>query len=396
MTAQPVPPGGGSPGASRLRPGIEARILDLIGAVYDAALDETLWPGLAPRIAHTFDSASAQIQVRHLEAGRVERLALTDNYKGHDLQAYESYYAARDVWVARAAALGMSGVVASKDLISDAEFERTEIYRDWARSLGIFYVLGAVFRISDDRLGVLGIHRPRAGGGYDDEAKARASRFLPHLKRALEIRQRLAGPAIARAVALDALERSGTATLVASGDGRLLYANRRAEELLRTGDVVLVVVGRLTARDHEAAARLSALIRTSAATAGGVGSSSGGALSIARGERLPLTVLVAPFRPARDGFGAPLPAAIVFLRDPESPNPRNLALQGLFGLTAAEATLAAGLADGKGVEGLAMQLGISLNTARTHLKNIFAKTGTNRHAQLVALILGSVAVLMQR
>ncbi len=378
-------------------PEVQPRILDLIGEVYDAALDETLWPSLAPKIANTFGSASAQIQVRHLEAGRVERLALTDNYKGHDLQAYESYYAARDVWVARAAALGMSGVVASKDLISDAEFEQSEIYQDWARSLGIFYVVGAVFRISDDQLGVLGIHRPRAGGGYDDEAKARASQFLPHLKRAIEIRHRLAGPATARAVALEALERSGTATLVASGDGRLLFANRRAEELLRTGDAVLAAGGRLTARDHEAAARLSALIRTSAATAGGSGSGSGGVLSIERGERLPLTVLVAPFRPAREGFGAPLPAAIVFLRDPESQSPRSLALQGLFGLTAAEATLAAGLAtglaQGKGVEGLATQLGISLNTAKTHLKNIFAKTGSSRQAQLVALVLGSVAVM---
>ncbi|MGH7079299.1 MAG: hypothetical protein ACREFU_14540, partial [Acetobacteraceae bacterium] len=58
----------------------EAGILDLIGEVYDAALDETLWPGLAPRIARAFDSASAVVQSRNSGDGRVEVLAATENF----------------------------------------------------------------------------------------------------------------------------------------------------------------------------------------------------------------------------------------------------------------------------------------------------------------------------
>lgn len=119
----------------------------------------------------------------------------------------------------------------------------------------------------------------------------------------------------------------------------------------------------------------------------------GRALAIARDDRLPLTVLAAPFRPARDGLGAALPAAIVFIRDPERPTPMSLALQGLFGLTPAEAAIAALLADGRSVKDIAAQQRLSLHTARVHLKSIFLKTGVVRQAQLVAMILRSVAAM---
>ena len=36
-------------------------------------------------------------------------------------------------------------------------------------------------------------------------------------------------------------------------------------------------------------------------------------------------------------------------------------------------------------------MGISRETARTHLKHIFAKTGTQRQAELVGLVLGGPA-----
>jgi len=372
----------------------QANILDLIGDVYDAALDEKLWRGLAPRIARTFASTSAAVQVRNTRDGRVDLLASTENFDRLAVETYGTYYAQRDVWVQRASKLRTSQVVASKDLISDSDFENTEIYQNYARRLGIFYVVGAVFPIAGDEVAAIGVHRAHDGATYDDRDKSLLGQFLPHLRRALQIRRRLADPAIEHGAALDALERSGTATLVVSGDGRLLYANGAAERLLQAGDGLRVIGGRLAAAGRSTAERLTAFIRDCSNTAAGKASGAGGVLAIARAERLPLTVLVAPFRPAREGIGAALPAAVLFLRDPESPNPKSLALRGLFGLTAAEAAVAAALADGKVVEGLATELGVTLNTVRTHLKNIFAKTGTTRQAQLVALILSSVAVLM--
>jgi DNA-binding CsgD family transcriptional regulator len=55
-------------------------------------------------------------------------------------------------------------------------------------------------------------------------------------------------------------------------------------------------------------------------------------------------------------------------------------------LAAAEARLASQLATGRPVETVSVALGIAKETARNHLKNIFAKTNAHRQAELVALM----------
>jgi DNA-binding CsgD family transcriptional regulator len=57
-----------------------------------------------------------------------------------------------------------------------------------------------------------------------------------------------------------------------------------------------------------------------------------------------------------------------------------------FGLTPAEARLALQLVAGEALRSAAAKLGISYETARTELKNIFNKTGTCRQAELVIVL----------
>ena len=62
------------------------------------------------------------------------------------------------------------------------------------------------------------------------------------------------------------------------------------------------------------------------------------------------------------------------------------ALQELFGLTPAEASLAARIPGSRGLQALSDDLGLSLSTVRTHLQRVFEKTGTHRQAELVQLL----------
>lgn len=369
----------------------DQRLDELIGRIYDAALDETLWPSLAPEIARTFDSHSAALQTR--ERGKVELLALSANFEPSLMRDYQAYYWQRDLWVERATKLGLLKVVASKDLISDAEFERTEYRHDWCHKTDIYYVVGAVFPVGEDQIAALGVHRRRAAGTYEEVDKSRVARFLPHLRRALQIRQRLALPAIEKQAAFDAVERTGIATLVVGRDGQIIHANREAEALLHAADAIRAIGRRLATAQRSVSERLASLIREAVDMAAQRGGTAGGAIAIPRDDRLPVTVLVAPFRPAQNGLGASAPAAILFIRDPEQPPLPSLTLKEIFGFTPAEAAIASALADGKTVEDIATSYGVSLNTVRTHLKTVFAKTGTNRQVQLVALLLRSVAAI---
>lgn len=65
----------------------------------------------------------------------------------------------------------------------------------------------------------------------------------------------------------------------------------------------------------------------------------------------------------------------------------------LFGLTSSEAALTSHLIEGTGLKPAAEKSSMGINTARTHLKKIFAKTQTKRQAELVRLISDLIGVV---
>jgi DNA-binding CsgD family transcriptional regulator len=68
-------------------------------------------------------------------------------------------------------------------------------------------------------------------------------------------------------------------------------------------------------------------------------------------------------------------------------------LRSHFGLTTAEARVALHLVAGGTLRAAAFELSITYETARTHLKNIFGKTGTCRQAELVIAIVTALPQL---
>ena len=237
----------------------ESQFLELIGQVYDAALDEKLFTSLSHEIAQTFGGNSCVIQVQNRAIGFVDRISQTDNYTPESADAYRRHYYKHDVWITRAADKATGRVFGSDDLIEDDEFGRSEMYVDFCRKLEFFYVVGAVVPLLDrgvpypastgSMMGIIGVHRPRQAGLFGASAKKELQLFLPHLQRALQIRQRLSAPSVAQQVAVEGLERTGTATLVVLRDSAVLYANRQAETLLSESAGIIARHGRT--RDHE-------------------------------------------------------------------------------------------------------------------------------------------------
>lgn len=99
------------------------------------------------------------------------------------------------------------------------------------------------------------------------------------------------------------------------------------------------------------------------------------------------TMVVAPAGAAGPA-GGDIAAATLFLTDPVGPSalPRPELLAEGLGLTASEAEVARLAAMGRGMGFVAESLGISLNTARTHLKAAYAKTGVNHQVALARTI----------
>ena len=96
---------------------------------------------------------------------------------------------------------------------------------------------------------------------------------------------------------------------------------------------------------------------------------------------------------ARDVFlaTAAIAAVIPARPDPERCRVDPALLREAFGLTDREAQLAALIGEGLELREIARSLTIDVGTARNHLKNIFVKSGTHRQAELVALLVPTIA-----
>jgi DNA-binding CsgD family transcriptional regulator len=88
---------------------------------------------------------------------------------------------------------------------------------------------------------------------------------------------------------------------------------------------------------------------------------------------------------ARDLFRLPVSAIAPPREVADAPTTQSL--EARFGLTRAEARVVKLLTEGRSMKALAEELGVSLETARTHAKRAMQKTDTHRQAELVSLVL---------
>lgn len=87
---------------------------------------------------------------------------------------------------------------------------------------------------------------------------------------------------------------------------------------------------------------------------------------------------------------------MVLIVDPERrPVLASDMLRQLFGLTKAETAVAQLALKGEGLGPIGEQLQLSRDTVKTHLGNVFCKTGTHRQAELVRLLLAVTVELRQ-
>jgi DNA-binding CsgD family transcriptional regulator len=185
------------------------------------------------------------------------------------------------------------------------------------------------------------------------------------------------------ASALSTLEKLKCAALVIDGRGVARHLNHLAEDLL--GKDFNLCAGRPAARDPASNRRLQRLLASISAAGRDSVPIHDRAVIDRDGspwllvDTMPVTALGSDvFSPGR---------AVLTFTDLTAPPPADAALLALvFGLTAAEAKMAARIGLGNGIDEAATALRISRETARSQLKAVFLKTNTRRQAELVALI----------
>ena len=364
----------------------------LVEGLYDAALNPADWPQLAQTLARAFDAESSAIFQLNLAQGSAALLGITGNFDAKAMSEYEAYYHQKDLWAIALSKLPTGRAMLGTEIVGEAQFLNSEIYNCFAKRIEMFWSVASVMPLEKQFMGAIGIHRPHSARPFEADDKHHLDMLLPHLSRAMLLHRRLQGLTQDNRLVLDALEKLSVGMIAVDAQATVLFANPTAERLLREGLGLTCRQGCLGATDPTKEGELRRLIQQAGLAAFGKSGEAGGVLALPRVEGRPLSLLVCPLRPHALTLG-PTPAALIIFGDPDaSPSTPTQALIELYGLTPAEARLMAALVDGERLEDYADRRQISINTVRTQSKQIFAKTGHGRQADLIREALANPAL----
>ena len=287
--------------------------------------------------------------------------------------------------------LTSGSVVVGDALVPWPQMQRTPFYNDFSRHYDIVHCLAGMIEVSPKGLSCLSVNAAEKQRFEAAHVELLSSLMAP-VQRALTIHRRLAGAELRAANAAAVLDRLPHGVLFVTGDGRIVSTNRAADEILRARDGISCDHGELRGTTTVVTTRLRASI-ADATRSRQTGAAARVGFGIPRNSgRHPLTVVVTPL--PRAPITSADPAVAIFVTDQDRvPVPSADEIRALFGLTPAEARLAAALGSGLDLRTAAERLDITIETARTRLKDIFLKTGTTRQAELVRLILATSANL---
>jgi DNA-binding CsgD family transcriptional regulator len=354
----------------------------LVEDAYAAAFDESLWLAFLNRFAEALGGNNTALIVNGGPASGHSAVTCVRTDPDY-LRLYNEHYCHVNPWMRLGAHHLESGVVGVGEMhISTGELIRTEFYNEWLRPQGLIHSIAALIGTAASGVVLCSTLRTAAAGPFTRKDIQFFQALLPHLRGALRTRERLHPLSSIVACAPGILDELPQACILVNRDSRPLFVNQAAQRFLSmTSAMRLTRAGLVAVRDRDTAA-----LRTAVQSASGPRPSSR-EVAIYRQNGQPLLILVSPIPNACDSAAGGATAA-VWISDPEDNLlSRTKRLGRIFGLTAAESSLAADMARGMTLVEIAESRRVSLHTVRNQLKNIFAKTGSRSQAHLVRLIL---------
>lgn len=365
----------------------EARLSQLIGGIYDAALDAELWPRALEGVCGFVGGSQANIFWQDVIGKAAKRFFEWGN-DPHYTKLYMEVYAKINPMFPGAFAQPLGEVFSQIDLIPFDVLHETRIYKEWMQPQGFVDFVACLLDKSGGTCIPMAVIRHERDGIVDKHAIARMALVVPHLRRAAVIGNVIGLRTCEASTLADTLDGLAAGILLVDGAGRITHANTSGRAMLDDGAVLCGHGGRLAARDTECDQALKEVFAAAGRGDAAVGSKGVVVSMVAEGGQryvahvLPLTA--GARRQAGHTYDA---VAAVFVHEAalETPSVPD-ALAKAYKLTAMELRVLLGIVEVGGGPTVAEELGISASTVRSHLRHVYEKTGTNRQADLVKLV----------
>ena len=362
----------------------------LVHTIYESVLEPNRWADVLRRVGEVANCAKVAIVLTERNGsgtGLLRQHGVSPEWSARYKQEYAAEAAQYFEAVFRQPDVNLDDPFVLSRIMPPELIQNLLVVKEWAGPQGMVDVMSSIILVTPSRIASVDGMRHHTAGLIDDDSIAVMRLLLPHFRRAFAISD-LIGLHTSEIRTLTALlDQLALGVVIVDGNARLLRANLPARSMLANRTPVRLQQECL-AGDNAAITRQ---LRGAIAHAGtgpvqmatlstGI-SLAGGATPSAVAHVLPLG-----FGEARSSllFGA---AAAVFIAGTETTP--TAALDGIaatYGITPTEQRVLTEIANGFSITRTATTLDMSVATARTHLKHIYAKLGVSRQAELVALI----------
>lgn len=237
---------------------------------------------------------------------------------------------------------------------------------------------------------VFSLTRSGSGSPWTEAERAALLQFGPYLRESCLLHKHLDSYIDISRISNAIFNSSPRGMMLLKHDGSVPIANFKAQQLSTRDDGIAVREGRLQISDPTVMSELTMVLR-------GLDSLERQDLhelrwfwSVAGKAReipyqLALQIILLPEWNLESRFSDRV--ALLFVNDPTSVSrPSVEELRQYYGLTGAQARLVLALWGGLSIKEAAENLSISIHTVRSHLRSIYATTGTRSHAELMSVL----------
>ncbi len=379
---------GGLPAQTASVPRDEEVLTHLIGHIYDAALDPTLWVGVLARIGEFVGGQAGGI----ISKDSISKASVPFFHFGvvpHYVQLYAETHSKFDP-VSTLPFFDAEQIVSLPELVPYDEFCQGRFFHEWMQPQGLVDAANSVLEKSTLSCSFITILRDEAHGVVDDEMRRRMSLVVPHVRRAVLIGKVIDLKRAEAATFADMVDGLSAGMFLIAVDGRIVHANAAGHAMLSAGDVLRSNGGRLITCDKQSKHLLHDTL---------VAANNGDAEIGVKGIALPLTadnaeryvVHMLPLTSgARRSAGIAYAATVaMFVRKAAMESPSAPEVIGrTYNLTPTELRVLLAIVEVGGIPEVAAALGVADSTIKTHVGRLFEKTGAGRQADLVKLVAG--------
>ncbi|MDJ0853083.1 MAG: hypothetical protein QNK04_32330 [Myxococcota bacterium] len=374
-------------------------LLQLVERIYEAVADPMAWHDFVSELSEAIGGAAVQMSLRLPDTEPTP-----DAYFRHGLDP--AYHAA----FVKHALLGLPWgslddeqfrvrFAFGSETRPDLPVEEAPFYLDFMKpqDLAAESPLCHVIASHEKRpIAGIVIYRRCGSRAFEPEDFELLDSLVPHLARAYAIHVQHATTRHERSALTEVIDRLPVGVILLDAEGRVVLKNRSVDQILDLRDGFFLDQGRPRVADSRENRSLQKLISEVSRSAPDIAHAGGsGVLCVTRasGRRaFPIWVgkLLAPAPDNRTDEAQ----SILFIADPDRGQiSTTLVLESLYALTPAEAELVRLLAEGCSLDQVAEERGVTMNTVRSQLKQVFCKTDTSRQGELVHLVLTGVAAI---